>query len=88
MCVQIEAEVEMEMISIKRNMNRERERERFNTKIKKYANPGLFFVFFEHKFYRKTVDVSGIRTRIVGKEGKHGDHLGNTTAHTKIFITR
>ena len=88
MCVQIEAEVEMEMISIKRNMNRERERETFNTKIKKYANPGLFFVFFEHKFYRKTVDVSGIRTWIVGKEGKHGDHLGNTTAHTKIFITR
>ena len=49
----------------------------FNKKIK-WANPGLFlfiFVLFEHKFYRKTVDVSGIQTRNVRVEGEHADHL-------------
>ena len=44
--------------------------------------PLLFiFVLFKHKFYRKTVDVSRIRTRIVRVEVEHADHLTTTTAH-------
>ena len=31
-------------------------------------------------FTEKTIDVSGIRTRIDGSEGKHADHLTTTTA--------
>ena len=45
------------------------------------SRPFLFiFVLFKHKFYRKTVDVSGIRTLIIGVEGEHADHLITTTA--------
>ena len=32
-------------------------------------------------FYRKIVDFSGIRTRIVRVEGKHADYMTTTTAH-------
>ena len=49
----------------------------------KWANHGLFlfiFILFKHKFYRKTVGVSGIRTEIIGVEGEHADHLTTTTA--------
>ena len=52
--------------------------------LKKWANPGLFFVYFrsfQTQYYRKTIDFSGIRTRIVGKEDEHADHLATTTAH-------
>ena len=56
--------------------------------LKKWAVLGLFILFssfiFNHKFYRKTVDISGIRTRIVGAESKHADHLTTTTALTTI----
>ena len=40
------------------------------------GQPGLFvfFVLFKHKFCRKTVGVSGIRTRIVRVEGEPLDH--------------
>ena len=57
--------------------------------FKKWAYPGLFlfiFVLFKHKFYRKTVGVSGIRTRIVGVEGKHADHLTTTTAQVVFNV--
>ena len=40
----------------------------------------FIFVLFKHNLYRKTVGVSGIRTRIVGVEGEHADHLTTTTA--------
>ena len=40
----------------------------------------FIFVLFNHKFYRKNVGVSGNRTRIVGAEGEHADHLTTTTA--------
>ena len=41
----------------------------------------LTFVHFK-PFYRiKTVDFSGIQTRIDGVEGKHADHVTTTTAH-------
>ena len=43
----------------------------------KWGNPSLFlfiFVLFKYKFYRKSVDFSGIWTRIVGVEGEHDDH--------------
>ena len=52
-----------------------------------WANPASFlfvFVLFKHKFYRKTVDVSGIGARIVGVEGEHADHLTTTTPEKKI----
>ena len=53
------------------------------TVFKNGLTPAYFLVFifgiFKHKFYRKTVGVSGIRTRIVGVEGKHDDHLTTTT---------
>ena len=48
------------------------------------STPASFLVYF-HSFQtqflqKKTVGVSGIRTRIVGVEGKHADHLTTTTA--------
>ena len=50
----------------------------------KWANPGLVFVYFRsfqtQNFTEKTVGFSGIRTRIVGVEGQHSDHLTTTTA--------
>ena len=51
--------------------------------------PFLFiFVPFKHKFSRKTLGFSGIRTRIVGIEGKHADHLTTTTTQivSKQFL--
>ena len=62
---------------------------RLSAIFKKWAYPGLFlfiFVLFQHKFYRKTVCVSGIRTQIVWVEGGHSDHLTTTTAHSAIFV--
>ena len=49
----------------------------------KWANPGLFlfiFILFKHKFYRKTVGFSRIRTQIIRVECEHADHLATTTA--------
>ena len=40
----------------------------------------LFFVFSNTNCKEKTAGVSGIRTRIVGVEGEHADHLTTTTA--------
>ena len=47
----------------------------------------ILFIFslFKQNSYRKIVAVSGIRTRIVGVEGKHPDNLTTTTAQT-VFI--
>ena len=47
------------------------------------GHPRPLFVYFRsfQTIYRiKTVDFSGIRTRIVGVEGEHADHLNTTTA--------
>ena len=55
----------------------------FDFNLFNWANHGLFlfiFVLFKHKFYRKAVDISGIRTRIVGVEGEHAEYLTTTTA--------
>ena len=46
---------------------------------KKWVNPGLFLFLFNKNFYRKIVYFSGIRTQIVGVEGKHADHLNYIT---------
>ena len=40
----------------------------------------VYFHSFQQQFYRKIVDLSGIRTRFVGVEGEHADHLTTTTA--------
>ena len=43
----------------------------------KMGHPDLFlfiFVLFKNQMYRKTVDVSWIRTQIVLVEGEHVDH--------------
>ena len=51
--------------------------------LKNGPTPASFlfiFVLFNNNFYRKIVDLSGIRTRIVGVEGEHADHLTTTTA--------
>ena len=56
-----------------------------------WANPGLFLficVLFKQKFNRKTVGVSGIRTRIIGVEGEKADHLTTTTAKSMIIANR
>ena len=42
------------------------------------------FVLFKHNITEKTVDFSGIRTQIIGLEGKHADHLTTTTALPNI----
>ena len=58
--------------------------------LKKWAITDLFlfiFVLFKHKFLqKKTVDFSGIRTRIVGVECKHADHLTTTAAMCFNFL--
>ena len=49
---------------------------------------GLFlFIFglFKHKFYRKTLRVSGIRTWIVEVEGEQADHVTTITALTLLY---
>ena len=40
----------------------------------------LFSLFASTNSTEKTVDFSGIRTRTVGVEGEHADHLTTTTA--------
>ena len=56
---------------------------------KKRAIPGLFlFIFFLQTIYRiKTLDFIRIRTRIVGVEDEHADHLTTTTAQEHVFIS-
>ena len=52
-------------------------------KLVQKSNPGLFlfiFVHYKHKFCRKTVGFSGIRTWVVEVQGEHADHLTTTTA--------
>ena len=51
--------------------------------FKKMGQPRpLLFIFFlfKHKFYRKNCRRQRFRTRIVGVEVKHSDHLTTTTA--------
>ena len=45
----------------------------------------FIFVLFKHHFTEKTVGFHGIRTRFVGVEGNHADHLTTTTADSKHF---
>ena len=48
---------------------------------------GLFlfiYFLFNNNFYRKFLDFSGIRPRIVCLEGEHTDHLTTTTALINI----
>ena len=63
------------------------ERGRDNVFLKKMGQPQhlfCFFLFFSNtKFSVKTVDFSGIRTRIVGLEGEHAGHLTTTTARER-----
>ena len=49
------------------------------------GQPGLFFVLFKHKFYRKTIGFIRILTQIVGLEGEYADHLTTSTAQL-IFL--
>ena len=52
--------------------------------LKKIGQPWPHFVFsfFSNtNFTEKIVGFSGFRTRIVGVEGEHADHLTTTTAH-------
>ena len=56
------------------------------------AIPGPLLVYFRsfqtQLLQKKTLDVSGIRTRIVGVEGQDADHLTSTTApNAKLFMT-
>ena len=47
----------------------------------------VYFCSFQAQFYRKNVDFSGIRTRIVGVEGEYADHLTTTTAqHWQVLF--
>ena len=46
----------------------------------------LFLFFSNTNFTEKTVDVSGIQTRIIGLEGEPADHLTTTTAHNTTTI--
>ena len=61
----------------------------YNGCFYKWANPDLFlFIFglFKHKFYRKTVGVSGIRTWIVRLQGDHADNLTTTTSQMFLGV--
>ena len=46
----------------------------------------VLFSFFSITILQKIVDLSGIRTRIVGVESEHADHLTTTTAHQKHYL--
>ena len=53
------------------------------------VGPGLFclFTFFSHTdFTEITVGMSGIRTQLVKVDGKHADHLTNTTAQMFVIF--
>ena len=54
------------------------------------GQPWLVFVYFlsfqTQIVQKKTVGVSGIRTRIVGVTGERADHLTTTTALTNNFL--
>ena len=54
-----------------------------------FVNLGLFFVHFcsfqKQNLQKKTVDFSGIQTRIVRVEGKQTDHLTTATAPIKML---
>ena len=54
-----------------------------------WAIPCIFFILFCYcqaiLHNNKLVDFSGIRTRIVGVEGKHADRLTTTTIHNFFF---
>ena len=56
----------------------------------KKANLGLFFVYFcsflSQILIGKTVDISGIRTRIVRIEGELADHLTTTAVAYNLFL--
>ena len=39
----------------------------------------VYFRYFQHQFYRKIVDFSGIRTRIVEVEGEQAEHMTTIT---------
>ena len=57
----------------------------------KMGQPGLFFYFRSFQtqiLQKKTVGFSGIRTRIVGLEGDHADHLTTTTAMRRVVCQR
>ena len=57
----------------------------YMTFLKKVGQPRPLFVYFrsfQTQYYRKTLGFSGIRTRIVGVEGEHADHLTTTSALT------
>ena len=45
----------------------------------------VYFRSFQTQYDRKTVGVSRIRTRNVGVEGEHADHLTTTTAQENFF---
>ena len=54
-------------------------------------SPATFFNFrsFQTQILQKqTVCCSGIRTRIVGLEGEHADHLTTTTAPSRTMFIR
>ena len=48
----------------------------------------LFSLFSNTNFTEKTVGVNGIRTRIVGIEGEHTDHLTTTTALLVVSVAK
>ena len=52
-----------------------------------YHLPKVFINNFSCNFYTKIVDVSRIRTRIVGLDGYHANHLTTTTTTTKTTQT-
>ena len=55
--------------------------------LKPWASFCLFSFFSNIYFTEKTVDICGIRTRIVIVKGKHADHLTSSTAH-ELFLYR
>ena len=44
----------------------------------------VYFRFFHTQILQKKLYVSRIRTRIIGVEWKHADHLTTTTAHLEL----
>ena len=46
----------------------------------------VYFCSFQATFEVKTLCFSGIRTRIVGVEGEHADHLFVCFVHLKQFV--
>ena len=70
-------------IETKVDQNTKMEKQTEEKFFKKGPTPASFLFFSSTKFTEETVEINGIRTRIVGVKGGHADSLTTTTAQSE-----